>query len=89
MAKEGDLFSQINNAVLDLQGSQLQTFERPLKTLARLLHHPDLEPINRSLTESVDFDAFMEAKAENRRWNSGQPSACVAGKQRAGVGANP
>ena len=64
MAKEGDLFSQINNAVLDLQGSQLQTFERPLKTLARLLHHPDLEPINRSLTESVDFDAFMEASAK-------------------------
>jgi len=61
MAKDVDLFIQINNAVLDLQGSQLQTFERPLKTLARLLHHPDLEPINRSLTESVDFDAFMAA----------------------------
>ena len=53
MAKEVDLFSQINNAILDLQGAQLQTFERPLKTLARLLHHPDLEAINRSLTESV------------------------------------
>ncbi len=61
MAKEVDLFSQINNAVLDLQSAESQTFERPLKTLARLLHHPDLEPINHSLTESVDFDAFMAA----------------------------
>jgi hypothetical protein len=61
MVKEVDLFSQINNAVLDLQGTELQTFERPLRTLARLLHHPDLEPINGSLTESVDFDAFMAA----------------------------
>jgi hypothetical protein len=61
MAKEVDLFAQINNAVLDLQGCQLQTFERPLKTLARLLHDSDLEPINRSLTEGVDFDAFMAA----------------------------
>jgi hypothetical protein len=59
MTEGVDLFDQINNAVLDLQGSQLQTFERPLKTLARLLHHPDLEEINRSLTERVDFDAFM------------------------------
>jgi len=61
MSNDVDLFRQINNAVLDLQASQLQSFERPLKTLARLLHHPDLEPINRSLTEGVDFEAFMTA----------------------------
>lgn len=26
-----DVFTQINNAILDLQGSQQQTFELPLK----------------------------------------------------------
>jgi hypothetical protein len=43
-----NVFDQINNAVLDLQNSHLQSYERPLKTLARLLHHSDLEqfPIN-------------------------------------------
>lgn len=61
MASELDLFSQINNAVLDLQSSQPQTFERPLKTLARLLHDPSLDEINRLLTQGVDFDAFIKA----------------------------
>lgn len=56
-----DLFSQINNSVLDLQRSQLQTFERPLKKLASLLHHEDLEEINQKLTAGVDLDAFLEA----------------------------
>lgn len=68
MTKGVDLFEKINNAVLDLQGSQLQTFERPLKTLARLIHNPDLEEINRSLTGGVDFDAFM---AESERTGGG------------------
>lgn len=59
MASGNDLFSQINNAVLDLQASQLQTFERPLKTLARLLHDPALEAINGKLRAMVDLDAFL------------------------------
>lgn len=61
MAK--DIFSEINNAVLDLQNSQLQTFERPLKKLGQLLMHPDLEPYNLELTEGLDLDAFI-AKSE-------------------------
>lgn len=64
MPSDIDLFSQINNAVLDLQGSQLQTFERPLKTLARLLRDPSLEDINRSLTERVDFETFIAASEQ-------------------------
>lgn len=64
MPSDIDLFTQINNAVLDLQGSQLQTFERPLKTLARLLRDPSLEGVNRSLTERVDFDAFIAASEQ-------------------------
>lgn len=36
MPAEIDLFKQINNAVLDLQGAHLQSYDRPLKTLARI-----------------------------------------------------
>ncbi len=56
-----ELFTQINNAVLDLQGAQLQTYERPLKTLVRLLHDSSLEEINQSLMHGVDFDTFIAA----------------------------
>ncbi|MBK1707233.1 TIR domain-containing protein [Halochromatium glycolicum] len=59
-----DIFGEINNAVLDLQNSQLQTYERPLKKLAQLLRHPDLEPYNEELTKGVDLDAFI-AESEN------------------------
>ncbi len=61
MSTELDLFTQINNAVLDLQGAQLQTYERPLKTLVRLIHHSSLEEINQSLMQAVDFDEFLVA----------------------------
>lgn len=54
-----DIFSEINNAVLDLQASQLQTFERPLKKIAQLLRHPDLEPYNAELTAGLDLEAFI------------------------------
>ena len=54
-----DIFGEINNAVLDLQNSQLQTYERPLKKLAELLRHPDLELYNDELTKDADLDAFI------------------------------
>lgn len=54
-----DLFAQINNAVFDLQGSQLQTYERPLRTLARLLKDPALEAANYTLTNGVDLEQFL------------------------------
>lgn len=56
-----DLFKQINNAVLDLQASDLQSYAAPLKRLGRLLQHPDLETLNASLTKSLDLDAFIKA----------------------------
>jgi hypothetical protein len=58
-----DLFGQINNAVLDLQNSQFQSYERPLRTLARLLRHPDLEAANAELTKDVDLEAFLAGQA--------------------------
>lgn len=55
-----DIFAEINNAVLDLQAAHLQTYERPLKILAKLLKHPDLEPYNAELTEGLDLEAFLK-----------------------------
>lgn len=59
MPNFADLFNEINNAVLDLQNAQLQSYDRPLKTLARLLRSPDLEEANSKLTEGLDLDAFL------------------------------
>jgi predicted nucleotide-binding protein len=57
-----ELFKQMNNAVLDLQSAEYQTYERPLKRLAKLLRDPSLEKINHELTVNVDLDLFL---AEN------------------------
>jgi hypothetical protein len=54
-----DLFKRINNAVLDLQATNLQGYERPLLELARLLEHPDLAAANAALTEGLDLDRFL------------------------------
>lgn len=62
MTADLDLFVQINNAVLDLQSAQLQSYERPLKKLAKLLRHPDLEAANQKLTDGCDVDAFLEGQ---------------------------
>lgn len=55
-----DVFTQINNAVLDLQAAEYQTFERPIKALSRMLHHADLESANKKLTDGIDLDAFLD-----------------------------
>jgi len=62
MPNYSDLFAEINNAVLDLQNAQLQSYDRPLKTLARLLRSPDLEQANAQLTEGLDLDAFLASQ---------------------------
>lgn len=59
-----DLFANINNAVLDLQASQLQTFERPLKALGRLLRHAELQQANDALVANIDLAAFLKASEE-------------------------
>lgn len=58
-----DIFTQINYCVLDLQSSQLQTYEIPLKKLARLLSSSELDPVNAALTKNADLEAFL-AKSE-------------------------
>jgi len=62
-----DIFSEINNAVLDLQNSQLQTFERPLKKLAKLLRQSDLEIYNNELTQGLDLEAFIAESEKTGR----------------------
>ncbi len=66
MTIDVDLFGQINNALLDLQAAQLQTFARPIKRLANLLRHSDLGTVNAKLTEGCDVDAFLEDQAPRR-----------------------
>lgn len=61
-----DLFQQINNAVLDLQSSNLQSYARPIKGLARLLEDPALAEINRRLTADLDLEAFLEHGMETQ-----------------------
>lgn len=60
------LLEKINNSVLDLQNSTFQTFERPMKTLSRLLKNPILAEINAELTKDVDLDAFLEESAKSK-----------------------
>lgn len=61
-----DIFGQINNAVLDLQAAHLQSYDRPLKTLGRLLSHSDLTAANMTLTENVDLDRFLEESGKTQ-----------------------
>ncbi|WP_409272795.1 TIR domain-containing protein [Pseudomonas sp. KCJK9111] len=62
-----DVFSQLNNALLDLQGATPQTFERPLKRISALLNSPDLEEINNALKEGLDLDSFLRASEDTAR----------------------
>jgi hypothetical protein len=61
-----DLFQQINNAVLDLQSSNLQSYTRPIKALGRLLQDPALEAINQQLTAGLDLDAFLNESIQSQ-----------------------
>jgi predicted nucleotide-binding protein len=54
-----DVFREINNAILDLQGADYNTYERPLKRLAKALKSEDLDGLNRALKANVNFDAFL------------------------------
>ena len=54
------IFRQINNAVLDAQSAQSQTFGRPMSQLSRAINHDYLRDKNRSLIENVDLLDFLE-----------------------------
>lgn len=50
--------SDLNNAILDLQAAEYDTYARPLKKIAHALADADLRAINDDLKAKVDFDAF-------------------------------
>ena len=50
---------ELNNATLDLQAADYNTYVRPLRRLAGTLESDDLKPIADRLKAGVDFDAFL------------------------------
>lgn len=50
---------ELNNAVLDLQSADYNTFERPLERLALAINCEDLKPISDQLRALADFDKFL------------------------------
>jgi hypothetical protein len=55
-----ELSTQMNNALLDLQASHSQTYERPLKTLAQLFQNDDLKQTNEEITSGLDLEDFLQ-----------------------------
>jgi len=56
---------EINNAVLDLQSADYNTYERPLERLAQALNGVDLKQIVSRLKSGVDFENFLEASSND------------------------
>lgn len=52
--------TDINHAILDLQAADYNTYDRPLKQLARALQNESLAAINNELRAGVDFDRFVK-----------------------------
>ena len=52
---------ELNNAVLDLQASDYNTYSRPLKRIAEIIASDDLKSMTDNLKARVDFDAFLAA----------------------------
>lgn len=62
-----NLFRQINNAVIDLQGATYQTYSSNIKTLGRFLKHKDLENYNEKLTSGLDLEGFISKNSRSSR----------------------
>jgi hypothetical protein len=59
---------QINDAILDVQSSDYNNFDKSIKKLARLLHSPELDELSRRLAElGLDLDPWIEAGAATGR----------------------
>lgn len=54
----------LNNAILDLQRSDYNTYDRPLRRMAAVFADEELAPIVNELRAGVDFDAFLAAANE-------------------------
>ena len=50
----------LNNAILDIQQADYNTYDRPIRKLAAALNDPDLQSINDELKAKIAFDDFVE-----------------------------
>lgn len=50
---------EVNNAVLDLQSADYNTYHRPIQRLSAALHSESLREITERLKADVDFEAFV------------------------------
>jgi predicted nucleotide-binding protein len=64
-------FRQIENAIFDLQSSDYNNFDKPIKKLARLLHSCELEPITSSLIAGINLDPWIDAGVATGRHMAG------------------
>ncbi|MDV6333165.1 nucleotide-binding protein [Asticcacaulis sp. 201] len=65
--------AEVNNAILDLQAADYNTYERPLKRLDHALNAEELRETNEALKAGVDFDAFI-AKSDGGKGMMGSAS---------------
>ena len=54
------MIQEMNEAIVDLQASDYDTYDRPLQRLASVFASAKLKPIIDELKTSVDFDSFLE-----------------------------
>lgn len=59
MSASKELFKKIRDAASDLQSADYQTYQRPLKTLARLLQDSTLQDVNLEITQNLDLTEFL------------------------------
>lgn len=60
MSTTVSVFKEINNAILDIQASEVQSYERPMRRLAKALDNPALSEVNSEITRGVNLDAILE-----------------------------
>lgn len=60
MTNTVSVFKEINNAVLDIQAAEIQSYERPVRRLAKALGNPALAAVNAEITNGIDLDAILE-----------------------------
>ena len=60
-----EALTDLNNAILDLQSADYDTYARPLQKIAKALDDTELQQINDELKAGVDFDGFEASGARS------------------------
>ena len=61
-----DYLDEVGEVALELQSSDYQTIQRPMKTLARLLRSETVSALIPQLTQGIDLDAWLKAGKETQ-----------------------